>query len=85
MVVGVFEGKKNGMKQQLAKVVDSVAENGSDTQIVSTLLSGQWSEIGVDVDTCEVEQCCAVVRSKVGVGLEIVGLDVIVGGIDDRV
>jgi hypothetical protein len=75
------ERREGDSTHQLAEVVNGVAEEGRDCEIVGTgnqLVGRQLAE----VDAGQVEQSVLVVRPVLGVNLEVVGRDAVEAGPD---
>jgi hypothetical protein len=62
-VRGADEGVEDGMQQQLAEVVDGVADEGGDAEVVGARLAVAQLE-GADVDAGEVEEGVFVVGGE---------------------
>lgn len=59
-VLGGLERIKDGVKEEFTKVVDVVADESGDAQIVGNVLAVVGSDVG-KIHTCKVEECGAVV------------------------
>lgn len=62
-VFGVFERVEDGVQEELAKVVDGLAEQGGDGEVVGAFLLLGGAEVG-DVDAGEVEEGVFVVGGE---------------------